>query len=115
MKETLHEGQYVRLVRENGWEFVERTIPTGIVLIVAVTEDDRVLLLEQFRPPVGRPTIELPAGLAGDIPGHRDENMATAARRELLEETGYRATDMVCLTEGPPSPGISSEVSGTPR
>jgi ADP-ribose pyrophosphatase len=53
--------------------------------------------------------IELPAGLAGDVPGEEDEALEAAARRELLEETGYQAKEMVRLFHGPPSAGITSE------
>ncbi len=58
----------------------------------------------------GRRVIEIPAGLAGDIAGHETERLADAARRELLEETGYEAQTLELLTEGPPSAGLSTEV-----
>ncbi len=110
MKRTiLHEGRYARFVRVDGWEYVERTTSTGIVLIVALTDDGRLVLLEQYRHPVGRTVIELPAGLVGDVPGEREESMEVAAKRELLEETGWAARSMTFLTEGPPSSGISAE------
>ena len=109
-RRVLAQGQHVRLVVEDGWEFVERNAATGIVAIVAVTPEDRLLLVEQFRPPVGHRVVELPAGLAGDVADHEGEALAAAARRELLEETGYEAVEMTPLAEGPPSAGISSEV-----
>jgi len=108
--EVLAEGQHLRLVRRGGWEYAERVRGTGIVVIVAVTEDGRLLLTEQHRIPVGRPVVELPAGLAGDRVEDAGEDLETAARRELLEETGYEAQAFERLTEGPPSAGLSSEV-----
>src|SRR5262249_34388549 len=82
----------------------------GIVGIVAVTDQQELLLIEQFRPPVNASVIELPAGLVGDEEGHHDEALADAAGRELLEETGYRASELVRLVAGTASAGISSEV-----
>ena len=83
---------------------------TGIVAIIAVTDDGKLLLVEQDRPPVGRRVIELPAGLAGDENGAEHEDLATAARRELREETGYDAAEMVRVAAGPPSAGMTDEV-----
>jgi ADP-ribose pyrophosphatase len=107
---TLHDGKHVRLVRRGTYEFATRRKASGIVGIVAVTDDGKVLLVEQYRPPVGKRVIELPAGLAGDEAGHEMEELAAAARRELLEETGYEAKVMKPVAEGPPSAGISDEV-----
>lgn len=107
---VLAEGRHLRLVSRNGWEFAERPKVTGIVIIVAVTKENNVLLVEQNRPPVNGPVVELPAGLAGDIAGAEEEALEEAARRELLEETGYAAESFTKLFEGPPSAGVSSEV-----
>jgi ADP-ribose pyrophosphatase len=107
---TLCEGKYIRLVQQGEWEFARRRNTSGIVGIVAVTDDGKLLLVEQFRPPVGKPVIELPAGLAGDVAGHESEDLASAARRELLEETGYAAREMDAVASGPPSAGLSDEV-----
>jgi ADP-ribose pyrophosphatase len=87
-------GKYIELVRQNGWEFARRKGISGIVGIIAVTDDRKLVLVEQHRPPVGARVIELPAGLAGDAKGHEKEDLADAARRELLEETGYVARRM---------------------
>lgn len=106
----LGSGRHIRLVKGRRWEWAERINATGIVLIVAVTPDDELILIEQFRPPVDARVIELPAGLAGDIPGTENEALEIAAIRELEEETGYRATEMQRLTSGPPSAGITSEL-----
>ena len=109
-KIVLFDGRHLRLVERDGWEYVERKTPTGIVAIVALTPGGGLLLVEQFRPAVGRTVVELPAGLAGDVPGHEKEELSLAARRELIEETGYDAEGFDFLSEGPPSPGATSEV-----
>jgi len=54
--------------------------------------------------------VELPAGLAGDSPEFQGEDLAEAARRELLEETGYEARRMTFLVDGPPSAGMTTEI-----
>lgn len=107
--EVVADARYLRLVRRRGWEFVERKSISGIVVIAAVTSDRRLLLVEQYRPPVDGHVIELPAGLAGDSPDAKDESLEEAAQRELLEETGYRAGKMIRAFHGPPSAGITSE------
>jgi ADP-ribose pyrophosphatase len=103
-------GKFIRVMRNGRWEYADRIGTTGAVAIVAVTEAGRLILTEQFRIPVGKRVLELPAGLAGDEPGSPGEAFAEAARRELLEETGYAATEMVWLAEGPPSAGLGSEI-----
>ena len=108
--ETLHAGRFLNLVRRGTWEFVEHHGATGVVGIVAVTDDARLLLVEQFRPPLQKQVIELPAGLAGDIIGEESESLATAAARELVEETGYEAREIRLLTEGASSAGLTDEM-----
>lgn len=110
--EILAEGKYLRFVRREGWEFIERTTCSGVVAVVAVTSEDELLLVEQYRPPLRSQVLELPAGLSGDSDGAEGEDPAEAARRELLEETGYEAQEMRLLTEGPTSPGATTEVIG---
>lgn len=109
-RQTLFEGQHLRLVREGHWEYADRTRASGAVVIVAVTDDRRLVLTEQYRIPVGRRVIELPAGLVGDVEGAEAEQIEAAARRELLEETGYQAGAMEVLTMGPPSAGLATEI-----
>jgi len=101
-KQLLYSGKHVHFVKVGGWEFADRPHISGIVAIVALTSKGEALLVEQFRPPVGKSVIELPAGLSGDVAGSAKEELVEAARRELLEETGYEAGEMVFLTEGPP-------------
>ena len=103
-------GRHLRLVARNGWEFVERPGIHGIVLVVAVTPQGQLLLVEQRREPVDADVIELPAGLAGDADSPTGEPLEEAARRELFEETGWGATTMERLTAGPPSAGVTSEI-----
>jgi len=107
---TLHRGRFLSLVSQNGWEFATRVGSTGVVAIIACTDNDEVLLVEQFRPPVGKTVIEIPAGLAGDIAGSESEAFAEAAHRELLEETGYSAATMRELQTGPSSAGLTNEL-----
>jgi ADP-ribose pyrophosphatase len=78
-------------------------------VILAIDEDDHVILVEQFRVPLGRWSVELPAGLVGDDEGHADEPAIDAAVRELEEETGYRAGRMEEVGEFCSSPGMISE------
>ncbi len=106
----LHAGRYLRLVVRNGWEFVERPGIHGIVLVVAVTPAGGILLVEQWREAVGARVLELPAGLAGDAGSPSNEPLEEAARRELVEETGWDAASMERLTVGPPSAGVTSEI-----
>lgn len=108
-REIIAQGKHLCLVRVGGWEFAERVRVSGVVCIVALTDDLRLLLVEQPRIPVGRPVIELPAGLAGDTAETRGEPLEDAAARELLEETGYRAGPMSRLFAGPISPGLTNE------
>lgn len=109
-KELLYEGRFLTLRQRNNWEYVERQQPRGIVAIFAVTLDEKILLVEQYRPPLQCNVIEIPAGLVGDIKGSQNESFEEAARRELLEETGYNAAHMEKLMEGPISPGLSTEI-----
>ena len=110
--EIIAEGKFLRFMRRGHWEYVERRNISGIVGIVAVTSESKLLLVEQFRPPLQKNVIELPAGLAGDITGSEEELLAEAARRELLEETGYAAERFELLTEGAASAGLCDEIIG---
>ena len=113
-KKTICEGKFLRfvlnryidssgMVRE--WESFERVNSKGIVVIVPVTDKKEVLPIKQFRPAVNRYVVEFPAGL-----NDKGDTLEEAARRELLEETGYSAREMIHLGEGPVSSGASGEV-----
>lgn len=108
-EQILGEGNFIRLLSHDGWEYVQRKGVTGIVVMVAVTDDKHMLLVEQYRHAVGRPVIELPAGLVGDKKDQAAEDLPTAAKRELLEETGYEAERMVSLMTGPVNPAMSRD------
>ncbi|MBL9124211.1 MAG: NUDIX hydrolase [Planctomycetaceae bacterium] len=108
--ETLAEGKFLRLAQRGPWEFVERVNTSGAVVIVAVTLDDKLVLVEQYRVPLARYVIELPAGLVGDIQGQEHEALVTAAERELLEETGFQAARFEELATGPTTAGLADEV-----
>lgn len=106
--ETLYEGRWLRLVRRGHWESCERTHGQGMaVIIIAVTPADDVLFVEQYRVPLGARTIEMPAGLVGD--DHAHDTLEAAARRELVEETGWEARNVEVLLVGPTSSGMSNE------
>jgi 8-oxo-dGTP pyrophosphatase MutT (NUDIX family) len=87
------------------WEAVERVNCSGIVGIVPVTDSGEIILIRQFRPPVNGYVVELPAGLCD-----MGESLEDAAKRELIEETGYSAGSMRFLVKGPMSSGSSSEM-----
>ena len=107
--EVLSAGRYLRLVRDGRWEFVQRVIaPQGAVQVIAVTAEPALVLVEQFRPPVGGRVIELPAGLI-DGDGGPDETAEATAIRELEEETGFRCARVRQVHRGPTSPGSSNE------
>ena len=108
--ETLYAGRWLRLKRRGRWEYAERTNPGGGVIIAAVTPQDCIVFVEQWREAVRSKTIEMPAGLVGDLAGDPTESAATAAARELTEETGYRATHVQVLMAGPSSAGMSNEI-----
>jgi len=80
----LHAGEFLTLLREGHWEYTQRTNATGAAIIVAVTDERKLLLVEQYRIPIHSRTIELP-------------------------ETGYDAGQMEVLTHGPASSGLTSE------
>ena len=108
IKTTLYEGDWLRLVKIGHWESCERTHGQGMaVIVIAVTPADEVLFVEQYRVPLGARTIEMPAGLVGD---DRDEDsFEAAARRELVEETGWEPGEVDVLLVGPTSAGMSNE------
>ncbi|MCG6155367.1 NUDIX hydrolase [Rubinisphaera margarita] len=110
-EQSLHRGRFLELVSQNGWEFVRRANCTTTVAILAVTENDELLFVEQFRPPIGAEVLELPAGLVGDDPGQGTEEVAIAANRELEEETGFTARSLHTLGTFCSSAGLTDETT----
>ena len=108
--ETLYEGRWLSLRKRGRWEYAERNNPGGAVIILAVTPDDNVLFVEQYRVSILQNTIEMPAGLVGDEIGMADESALLAAQRELEEETGYRCQRVEFVHCGPSSSGMSTEM-----
>ncbi|MCP4447667.1 MAG: NUDIX hydrolase [Myxococcales bacterium] len=108
--EVLGCGKWLRLRKVGKWEWVQRVNTTGVAGIYAFTDDDEVVLVEQPRPPLGNARVlEIPAGLVGDIVGQEDEAVDLAAKRELIEETGYEAGELREVVEVPSAPGITEE------
>ena len=105
---VVFEGKYQRMIVRGTWEYSERVHAGGLAtVIIAVTPDDTVLFVEQFRVPLQQRTIEMPAGLVGDTNAH--ESITTSAVRELEEETGWTAQHAEVIMVGPTSAGASSE------
>ena len=107
--ETLFQSRWLGLYRIGRWDFVRRPNSDACVGILAITPEQEIILVEQFRIPMQRHVIEVPAGLVGDEPEFAGESLAATAKRELLEETGYCAGSMVPLIASPTSAGMSSE------
>ena len=98
---SLCRGKFLELLKEGRWEYVRRVHASGAVMIVAVTKEGELLLVEEYRVPLHARTVGLPAGISGD---EGEESTLQSARRELEEETGYRADSWTYLFAGPSSP-----------
>lgn len=108
-EEIMWQGRFVTAKRRGKWEYASRARGIRAAAIIAIDDEGCVLLVEQFRVPLGRVCLEIPAGLIGDDDGHENESAETAAIRELEEETGYTAAHMDNLGEFHSSPGMVSE------
>jgi ADP-ribose pyrophosphatase len=115
-KRTVFEGQYLRVVEkavdsgdgtDRAWETVERTNVhgSGAVVIIALTKDGDLVFEKNWRAGTESCVIQFPAGLT-DLEGETEEE---AARRELLEETGYAATELIPVFLSP----LSAALTGT--
>ena len=106
-EEIVWRGKYITAKKRGRWEYVGRARGIRAAVILAV-EDGHVLLVEQYRIPLGTRCLELPAGLIGDQ-DDPDEEALDAAGRELEEETGWRAQLLEPAGEFYSSPGMVSE------
>lgn len=108
--QVMWQGRYITALRQGRWEYVNRSRSIGAAVILAIDDgpDGRfVILVEQWRVPLHRRCIELPAGLVGDEDA--GEAVELAAARELEEETGYRAAQWQVAGEFCSSPGMVGE------
>lgn len=103
---TVWQGRFLAMLVDGPWEYAARTRGIGAAVILVIDAGD-VILVEQYRVPLGARCLELPAGLVGDdSAGERAED---AAARELEEETGYRAGRIEPIGVFHSSPGLTSE------
>jgi ADP-ribose pyrophosphatase len=108
-EQVVWQGKFITAKVQGKWEYVSRARGIKAAVILAIDDADHVLLVEQFRVPLGKACLELPAGLIGDDDSAPGEDAATAAVRELEEETGYTAKRMELIGEFYSSPGMVSE------
>ncbi|MBQ1498112.1 MAG: NUDIX hydrolase [Sphingomonas sp.] len=109
VEEVAWQGKWITAKRRGKWEYVSRARGIRAAVIVAIDADDHVLLVDQYRVPLGKRCLELPAGLIGDEAGREGDSPFDAARRELIEETGYDCAAVEDLGEYQSSPGLVSE------
>lgn len=112
-EEVMWEGRFITAKKRGRWEYVGRARGIRAAAIIALDDDPdgtrHVILVSQYRVPLSRFSLEIPAGLVGDDAGAEGEDATAAAARELEEETGYRAARMEVLGEFYSSPGMVSE------
>ena len=115
-KKEKYKGKFLKIVdydflTKNGkkgtWETIKKKSYKRIVVIFAVTKKKELILEKTFRIPIKSFVIELPAGLTDK----KGESETTAAKRELLEETGYLAKKVIPLFEWPLEPGSVSNMA----
>ena len=104
--QTMWEGKYIRAMKRGRWEYVSRTNSVGAAVILAEHEG-KVILVEQYRVPVGARCLELPAGLVGDEEAHA--TVESTAIKELEEETGFTCERVERLGDFHSSPGMVAE------
>jgi ADP-ribose pyrophosphatase len=99
-------GKFVVAKRRGRWEYASRARGIRAAVILAVDAGE-VILVEQYRVPIGKVCLEMPAGLIGDETD--GEDALESAQRELEEETGYQAAQWEDLGEFWSSPGMITE------
>lgn len=105
-EELMWQGRFITAKKRGKWEYVGRARGIQAAVILAI-DDGHILLVDQYRVPLGQRCIELPAGLVGDEAAGEDPSIAAA--RELEEETGYRPARLTSLSQFFSSPGMVSE------
>ncbi len=110
-----YRGRFISLLERDNWEYAELENSQGLVAIIATTETQDIVLVEQFRIPVNSRVIELPAGLVADSAEFQGESVITAGRRELFEETGFEARNWSEIMTVPLSAGLTSAMLGMVR
>ena len=105
-EDIVWQGKFITVKTRGKWEYVARARGIKAAVILAI-DNGHVILVEQFRLPIGRSSLELPAGLIGDE--EEGEQTLCAAARELEEETGYRAGRWNVIGDFYSSPGMVSE------
>lgn len=112
-EQVMWQGRFITAKKRGRWEYAGRARGIRAAAIIALDEDPDgtryVILVSQYRVPLGRFCLEIPAGLIGDDAGREGEEATLAAARELEEETGYRAGRLEVLGEFYSSPGMISE------
>jgi ADP-ribose pyrophosphatase len=105
-EETVWKGRFLEMKKRGRWEYVGRVGGVQAAVVIAI-DAGHLLLIEQYRVPLGRLCLELPAGLVGDE--SEGETVEMSAARELEEETGYRPAKCTQLGTFYASPGMVSE------
>ena len=108
-EKILAHTKFLEMVEKDGWTFARRANCKGVVAVIAVTEDRKLVLTEQYRIPVGKRVIDLPAGLVSDE--SLDETFIAAALEELEEETGFVTDGVKHLFKKPSSAGLTNETT----
>lgn len=113
-EQTVWEGRFITAKTRGRWEYVGRSRGIRAAAIITIDEDPdgtrHVVLVSQYRVPLGRFCLEIPAGLVGDDEGSEGEPAIEAAARELEEETGYHADNLEVIGEFYSSPGMVTEM-----
>lgn len=109
--EKIYDGKIVQLQVDdvtlpNGKKSKRELIKhSGAVAVIPITKDNKILFVEQYRKPLEKPLIEIPAGKL-----EKDEDPELAGIRELEEETGYTAKNLQLITSFYSSPGFADEI-----